>query len=139
MEIKRILVVDDEPAITRMIRMALAITKRYEVREENQALHAHTTAREFRPDVILLDVVMPGIDGGELANRFKNDPQLKEVPLIFLTGTLSKREATEGVIQGGYLFLPKPVGLKNLVESIENALAAKAHAAKSEPSAKPSA
>ena len=59
--------------------------------------------------------------------------------MIFLTGTLSKREATEGVIQGGYLFLPKPVGLKNLVESIENALAAKAHAVKPEASAKPSA
>lgn len=132
MDQKRILVIDDEPALTRMIRLNLEPTKRYVVREENRAPHAHTTAREFKPDLILLDVIMPGTDGGELASRFRADPALKDIPVIFLTATLSKREAAEGMINGGYLFLPKPVGLKNLVECIENALAAKAHEHKPE-------
>jgi CheY-like chemotaxis protein len=102
------------------------------VREENRAPHAHTTAREFKPDLILMDVIMPGMDGGELASRFKADPALTDIPIIFLTATISKREAAEGVTNGGYLFLPKPVGLKNLVECIENALSAKAHEHKAE-------
>jgi len=127
MEQKRILIIDDEESFTRMVRLNLERTKRYVVREENRALHALTTAREFKPDLILLDVIMPGTDGGEIAGRIKADPAFKGVPVIFLTATVSKREAAEGVFTAGYLFLPKPVGLKNLVESMENALATKAH------------
>ena len=74
MEPKRILIIDDEPSMTRMIRLTLEMTKRYQVREENNAMHALATAREFKPDLILLDVIMPGVDGGELARRIKADP-----------------------------------------------------------------
>jgi len=122
MQQKRILIIDDEATFTRMVRINLEQTKRYVVREENRALHALTTAREFKPDLILLDVIMPGADGGEIASRIKTDHTLKHVPVIFLTATVSKREAAEGVFTGGYLFLPKPVSLKNLVECMENAL-----------------
>ncbi len=128
MEQKRILIIDDEASFTRMVRLNLEQTKRYVVCEENRALHALTTAREFKPDLILLDVIMPGTDGGELASRIKTDPAFKGVPVIFLTATISKKEAADGVFTGGYLFLPKPVSLKNLVECMENAFAVKAHA-----------
>ncbi|MEQ2007228.1 MAG: response regulator [Limisphaerales bacterium] len=127
MEPKRILIIDDEPSMTRMIRLTLEMTKRYQVREENQAAHALTTAREFKPDLILLDVIMPGVDGGELARRIKADPVFGQVPVIFLTGTVTKREAAEGAVTAGYPLLPKPVSLKILVETMENAFAAKAH------------
>ncbi len=127
MEPKRILIIDDEPAMTRMIRLTLEMTRRYQVREENQALHALTTAREFKPDLILLDVIMPGVDGGELARRIKTDATLKDVPVIFLTGTVTKKEAADGAVTAGYPLLSKPVSLKNLVECMENAFVAKAH------------
>ena len=127
MEQKRILIIDDEPAMTRMIRLNLEMTKRYAVREENQAIHALTTAREFKPDLILLDVIMPGVDGGELARRIKTDAALKDVPVIFLTGTVTKKEAADGAVTAGYPLLSKPVSLKNLVECMENTFAAKAH------------
>jgi CheY-like chemotaxis protein len=127
MDTKRILVVDDEPPITRMIRLNLELTKRYQVREENNAMQALATAREFKPDLILLDVVMPGVDGGELARRIKADSHLKDVPVVFLTGTVTKKEAAEGAVTAGYPLLSKPVGLKNLVETMENAFAAKTH------------
>lgn len=127
MEAKRILIIDDEPAITRMIRMTLEMTKRYQVCEENNAMHALTTAHEFKPDLILLDVIMPGVDGGELARRIKTDATLNGVPLIFLTGTVTKKEAAEGAVTGGYPLLPKPVSLKILVETMENVFATKAH------------
>jgi len=128
MEAKRILIIDDESALTRMIRVNLEVTKRYQVREENNASHALATAHEFKPDLILLDVIMPGVDGGELARRIKSDAALKEVPVIFLTGTVTKKEAAEGAVTGGYPLLPKPVSLKSLVETMENVFAAKAHA-----------
>jgi CheY-like chemotaxis protein len=127
MDQKRILIIDDEATFTRMVRINLEQTKRYVVREENRAPQALTTAREFKPDLILLDVIMPGADGGEIASRFKADSTLKDVPVVFLTATISRREAAEGVFTGGYLFLPKPVSLKNLVECMENVLAAKRH------------
>lgn len=127
MEAKRILIIDDEPAMTRMLRVNLEMTKRYQVREENQAMHALAAAREFNPDLILLDVIMPGVDGGELARRIKADAALKQVPVIFLTGTVTKKEAAEGAVTAGYPLLPKPVSLKTLVETMENAFAAKAH------------
>ena len=127
MDQKRILIIDDEPAMTRMIRLTLEMTKRYQVREENQAAHALATAHEFKPDLILLDVIMPGVDGGELARRIKTDAKLKQVPLIFLTGTVTKKEAAEGAVTAGHPLLSKPVSLKALVETMENAFAAKAH------------
>ena len=127
MEPKRILIIDDEPSMTRMIRLTLEMTKRYQVREENQSTHALTTAREFKPDLILLDVIMPGVDGGELARRIKEDPVFKHVPVIFLTGTVTKKEAAEGAVTAGYPLLSKPVSLKSLVECMENAFAAKSH------------
>ncbi|MEN9574875.1 MAG: hypothetical protein RL514_2730 [Verrucomicrobiota bacterium] len=127
MQPKRILIVDDEASFTRMVRVNLEQTKRYVVREENHALHAITTAHEFKPDLILLDVIMPGVDGGELVGRIKADATLKSVPVIFLTGTVTKQEAAAGAVTGGYPLLSKPVSLKSLVECMENVFAAKAH------------
>ena len=127
MEQKRILIIDDESTFTRMVRINLEQTKRYVVREENRALHALASAHEFKPDLILLDVIMPGADGGEIASRIRADNALKHVPVVFLTATVSRHEAAEGKFTGGYLFLPKPVSLKALVECMENVLAAKKH------------
>ncbi len=87
--------------MNRMIRLTLEMTKRYQVREENQTIHALARAREFKPDLILLDVIMPGVDGGELARRIKADPVLRQIPVIFLTGTVTKKEAAEGSVTAG--------------------------------------
>lgn len=124
MEQKRILIVDDESTFTRMVRINLEQTKRYVVREENRAMQALATAHEFKPDLILLDVIMPGADGGEIASRIRADSTLKHVPIVFLTATVSRQEAAEGKFTGGYLFLAKPVSLKALVECMENLLVA---------------
>lgn len=126
MQPKRILIVDDEATFTRMVRLNLEQTKRYVVREENRAPLALTTAREFKPDLILLDVIMPGVDGGELASRIKADAVLKSVPIVFLTGTVTKQEAAAGAVTGGYPLLSKPVSLKSLVECMENVFAGQA-------------
>ena len=120
---KRILIVDDEATFTRMVRMNLEQTGRFEVREENKAAKAMSSAKEFKPDLILLDVIMPAMDGGELASRMKADPALGKIPIVFLTATVSKNEAQdEGFTSGGFLFLAKPVSLQNLLKTIDESL-----------------
>jgi len=121
----KILIIDDEATFTRMVRMNLEQTGRFEVREENRAAKAMGAAKDFMPDLILLDVIMPAMDGGELASRLKADPQLTNIPVVFLTATVSKNEAQDaGFTSGGYLFLAKPVSLQNLLKTIDETLAA---------------
>lgn len=120
---KKILIVDDEATFTRMVRMNLEQTGRFEVLEENRATHALIAARDFEPDVILLDVIMPSMDGGELASKIKADSKLARTPIIFLTATVSKHEAQDsGFPSGGFLFLAKPVSLQSLVAAIDNSM-----------------
>ena len=115
----RILIVDDEVAFTRMVKLNLEKAGEFEVRIENRATGALAAARNFKPDLILLDVIMPSMDGGDVQNQIKRDRTLRDTPIIFLTATLSKREAGEGGLNsGGELFLAKPVTVENLVACI---------------------
>ena len=120
---KKILVVDDEASLTRMLRRNLEATGKYEVREENSGVHAYKTAREFQPDMILLDVMMPDMDGGAVASKIQDDENMKHIPIVFLTAILKKEEAgsTGGKI-GGRTFLAKPVKVDDLIACIEKEL-----------------
>ena len=120
---KRILVVDDEPDMTLMVRLNLQKTGRFDVREENQANNALRAARDFKPDLILLDVMMPDMDGGDVLVQFKDDPNLSKVPVIFITATVLKEEVrSKGGTIGGHPFIPKPFRVETLVRSIDDSL-----------------
>jgi len=122
-EKKRILVVDDEASITRLLKLNLEQTNEYEVRPENDALAAVAAAEEFKPHLILLDVMMPGLDGGELAARFQANPKLKSVPIVFLTAAATKGEVyARGGKVGGLPFLAKPVELSEVVACLKRLL-----------------
>jgi len=119
MDKKRILIIDDEPGFTRMVKLNLEKTGFFEVREENKATYAIPAAREFKPDLILLDVIMPTMDGGDIAAHIKADRHLRDIPVVFLTATVSQREAgEEGMKSGGALFLAKPVSVETLIKCI---------------------
>ena len=120
---KRILIIDDEAITTRLIRLNLERTDRYEVREENNSANAVAAAQEFQPDLILLDVVMPALDGSDVVARLKTDAKLKNVPVVFLTATVRKTEVdAHGGIIGGFPFLGKPVSAAELIECVEKNL-----------------
>ncbi len=103
-----------------MVKLNLEKTGAYEVRVENRATGALAAAREFRPELILLDVIMPSMDGGDVSKQIKRDRLLKDTPIIFLTATVSKREAGEGGLNsGGELFLAKPVSVEALIACIK--------------------
>ena len=118
-EKRRILIVDDEVSFARMVKLNLEKTGAFDVRVENKATYAVAAAREFRPDLILLDVIMPAMDGGDVANQMKRDRHIKGTPIIFLTATVSKREAGDvGLNSGGELFLAKPISVEALIACI---------------------
>jgi CheY-like chemotaxis protein len=120
---KRILVVDDQADITRMLKLNLEQTNEYEVRAENDSHLALSAAEEFHPDLILLDVVMPGIDGGELASRFAASPGLEGVPVVFLTAAATKGEVSgHGGRIGGLPFLAKPVNTSEVLKCLKKHL-----------------
>jgi two-component system, OmpR family, response regulator len=122
-EPKRILVVDDEPSVTRLLKLNLEQTGDYTVRTENSSRAVLAAAEEFRPDLVLLDVMMPGLDGGSLASALRSHPQLKGVPIIFLTAVVTRDEVRvhRGLI-GGLPFLAKPVNLHEVLACLERHL-----------------
>ena len=118
-EKRRILLIDDEETFTRYLQLNLEATGAYEVRTEHRGQQGLAAAREFHPDLILLDIVMPDLDGSDVAVQLKADPTTAQIPIVFLTATVLKEEAeAEGGIIGGHPFLAKPVSVREVVECV---------------------
>lgn len=124
MEKKKILLVDDNPDITQMLRHMLEATGSYLVLEENKGRRALATAREFNPDLVFLDFMMPDVDGTEVATQFEEDDRLKHTKIVFLTGIVTKGEIDSGSVDNisGYTVLAKPVRANELTACIEDLL-----------------
>jgi len=117
---KRILVVDDEASVTRGIKLNLETGGKYEVRTENHAPDTLAAARDFQPDLILLDVMMPEMDGGDVAAQLREDPELTGIPVVFLTALTSNQETGgHDMISGPAIYLAKPVVVSELTKCIE--------------------
>ena len=120
MDKRRILIVDDEAGVTRMLRVCLQWTQSYEVSTENHGSRAVAAVREFRPHLVLLDVVMPDMDGATVAAEIGADPGLKDTPVVFLTALVTGKEAGgSGRNIGGRPFIAKPADPDRIVELIE--------------------
>jgi CheY-like chemotaxis protein len=123
-EKRRILIVDDDRESTHLIKILLEKISHYLVLEENDAAEAHESARDFRPDLILLDIMMPQIDGGDIAAQINADPGLQRTPIIFLTALVTKAEAKAGLHIQGHPVLAKPIDIPELINRIEENLPA---------------
>jgi CheY-like chemotaxis protein len=117
---KRILLVDDEKSLTNLLKLNLEETGNYEVRAENWAEDALPAAREFKPDLILLDIIMPRMPGGNVAALIDEDPLLKGTPIVFLTAAVRKHQVEEndGIICE-HPCLAKPASIEEVVATIE--------------------
>lgn len=120
---KKILIIDDEKDFTQMVKLNLENTGEYKVFVENHATNAIETVRMIRPDLILLDVIMPGREGPDILFSLKANENYREIPVVFLTATVTSDEVDEqeGVI-GGHEFLAKPTRLQDLIACIERHL-----------------
>ena len=119
---KRILVIDNDPSSTRMVRLTLERHTGFQVYELNDPHLALTTAGIFGPDLILLDVQMPGLNGGDVARRLRTVPGLRKVPVVFMTSLLTEDEAVPPLYSDGSRVLAKPVTMAKLVECVAGLL-----------------
>jgi CheY-like chemotaxis protein len=123
MEKKKILVVDDEIDFTQILRANLESTDAYIVRVENLGSFTLKAAREFRPDLILLDIMMPDMQGSEVAVQLKQDAQCKDIPVIFLTALVTNKDNDKSCTHiAGHPFIGKPFETQNLIDCIEDNL-----------------
>ena len=121
-EKRRVLIVDDDPDSTHLVKILLEKTGNYVVLEENDADQAHQSARNFRPDAILLDIMMPKTDGGEVAAQIEADPELHGTPIIFLTALITEPETRAGLRIEGHRSLAKPINIPQLIDQIEESV-----------------
>lgn len=121
---KKVLIVDDETSITRLLKFALEKTGLYDIQCENDGSKAFSTIKSFRPDILILDMNLPDTSGGEIAADIKEDPALSKLPIIFLTGNISDDEVEAGLTIGGFPAMAKPINMEKLLSCIEKSLAA---------------
>ena len=119
----RVLVIDDESSFTKMVKLNLEGTGRHLIQTVNESRKAIEAARDFRPHVILLDIVMPEMDGGDVATNLRNRTATKDIPIIFVSAMVSQRESKAGFYEsGGEHFLAKPVTTEALCNAIDQVL-----------------
>jgi CheY-like chemotaxis protein len=121
-EKQRILIVDDDHECTHLVKILLEKAGSYVVLEENDAASAHQSARNFRPDLILLDIMMPETDGAEVAAQIEADPDLRSTPIIFLTALVTEPETKAGLRIEGHRSVAKPINIPELIDQIEESL-----------------
>ncbi|HUI05756.1 MAG TPA: response regulator [Verrucomicrobiae bacterium] len=113
------MIIDDEADLAWMLKLNLERTRLYEVGIEADPQRAVAAAREFAPDLVLLDLILPSTSGGELAAQIKTAFAPATLPVIFLTAALPRPQSTGTPrTMAGYRFLSKPVGLDELLECI---------------------
>src|SRR5689334_6834123 len=115
----RILIVDDVPANTRLLAAKLT-AEYYQVRAARNGLEALTSARIWQPDLILLDVMMPGMDGYECCRLLKEDATSLHIPVVMVTALGQPGERLRGLEAGADDFLTKPVEYDTLITRVRS-------------------
>ncbi len=122
---KKILMIDDEVDFCYFTKKNLEKTKEFDVAVENSAEKGIKTAIELKPDLILLDIIMPELDGSEVAFRLVNDARTKDIPIVFLTCLAEEKDLNEfdGLkLIGGRRFVSKPCQTSELIKIIKEVL-----------------
>ena len=117
---KKVLLVDDEKSFTTLLKLNLEETGRYEVRAVNWGEDALPAAREFRPDIMLLDIIMPQMPGGNVVAQFEAEAEFQNLPIVFMTAAIQRSRVAEndGIISGKPC-LAKPASLEEIIKMIE--------------------
>ena len=111
---KKVLVVDDEPAIVKMVTAQL-VAHDYEVHSATNGKDALKICRNIIPDAIIMDIMMPDTDGASVAEELKENPEMKKVPIIFLTAAVKQSEVPRNHKIGGEYYLAKPFKAEQLL------------------------
>jgi CheY-like chemotaxis protein len=120
---KKVLLIDDEEDFCHFVKLNLENTGKFEVSMANNGSEGIKIAQESKPDIIMLDLLMPVMDGSEVAEHLLEDERTKNIPIVFVTALTRKKEVDShyGTI-GGRIFLAKPVTPEELIQCIERVL-----------------
>ena len=113
----KVLVVDDEPNVLRSLAQYLTIED-FTVETASNGMEALEKVESFHPELILLDVMMPGMDGFEVLDKVKANPAHAQTPIIMLTAKDQSADVLKGYQSGATSYLVKPFNLDELVETI---------------------
>lgn len=120
---KKVLVIDDNIGFCNITKLSLERGGRYQVYMATKGEQGINMVKKYKPDIILLDIKMPTMSGGEVAARLMDDPSTCSLPIVFLTGLVNQDEVEAG---GGYLsghpFIAKPFRTEELIKRIEGIL-----------------
>jgi len=120
----RILIADDEPNIVLALELLMR-REGHEIRSVGDGELAVEAAKAFKPDLILLDVMMPKMDGYEVCQRLRADAALKDVAIVMLTAKGREVEKEKGLALGADLYITKPFSTRDVVRRVKEVLAAK--------------
>ena len=118
---KKILVIDDEPLVVEVLKIRLRMNN-YQVITACDGVEGVERALREKPDLIILDIVMPGLDGYQVCQKLKEDGKTKTIPVIILTALGQSAERKKGFSFGAYDYIFKPYDDEELLNSIERAL-----------------
>jgi len=120
----KVLIVDDSEKDRKVLESKLLQLGFQDVLKARQGTEALEMARKHLPDLIFLDILMPGLDGGAVRQVLKEDPKTKDIPTIFLSSIISQKEqkGLRGLTGGGDIIMAKPASTEELSEAINKAL-----------------
>lgn len=119
---KKILVVDDEPDVVSLLKMRLQANQ-YDVVTGTNGDEGLKAVKEERPDLIILDVMMPPPNGFQVCRMLKDDPEYKQIPIILLTAKAADSDKFWGVESGADAYVTKPYNAEELLNKIKQLLA----------------
>ena len=118
MPLRTVLYIDDEPDIRTIVQMALSLSNELTVHTGESGIQALQLARELKPDVLLLDVMMPGLDGPGTLHKMRADPATADIPVIFVTAKAMPREIAQFREMGAVGVIPKPFDPMQLINQL---------------------
>jgi len=118
MPLRTVLYIDDEPDIRTIVQMALSLSNELTVHTGESGVQALQLARELKPDVLLLDVMMPGLDGPGTLHKMRADPATAKIPVIFVTAKAMPREIAQFREMGAVGVIPKPFDPMQLINQL---------------------
>lgn len=121
MPVGKILIVEDENCLLKL-ECILLTSKGYDVKGVTGGEEALGVIKDYRPDLVLLDVIMPGMDGFEVCHRIKTDEKTRHIPVIMLTAKRRPQDIQKGLEAGAVSYITKPFKSSTVIETIQKCL-----------------
>ena len=121
---KSIVLVDDEPIVCETVKITLS-SRGYQIKTVEDPSYAVEAIRKAKPDLVILDLYMPNIDGASLCRQLKDDQELRDIPVLFFSGSSKPVDVMSGLKAGGYDYVAKPIDGEELLAKVEAILGLK--------------